>query len=771
MERPAPALIHAAYNSIFHSPLTISKLKDAAIDGHLREATIGKQELYTDDNGHNVPGRSIAWKVFLIPQAPLTSGLSPSPTSPLNHLKESRSRYVELLQEKLRAPDGSYEEGFNFPGQDGSSAEIQYKAGNWEQNNPLSLDEKNPWQEWFTAMELRRTIAQDVERTFPDMLYFRQPHVQNALTTILFLHCSQHPQIGYRQGMHELLAPIFYVIDYDSVLPSSSSSTSPLSPSSSSPDAQEFCDRTWVNADSWCLFELVMSSAREWYEWREPPSTPGGVANGPMQTDQYVPPIVKICNSIQMEYLRPVDPALWVRLQEVGIEPQIYGIRWLRLLFSREFGMFDCLPLWDGIFAADPSLDIAKWICVTMLVRVRNDLIPADYSGQLTALLRYPRFSPGSTTPALTPQPTLLLRQALFVRSSPNPTAGVTIVMENRDLLGITFEAPEPPPLPTRRLNRMPPGAGVRGHAGGRPGGVSLDVRYTGGATTPGGSGGVLQDLIASRFNDVNSAVLSTVSELRRNLPELSLPELSSTLSQRSATSTPDLALSQSPHSFNQTGSGIGRRIAAGGESSSSSTRFELEREIVAMRSVQVKLGEALDWSLDVLQKPRHPGEEDEERMHAVECVAYVRDILTSGDVGPGLDEKKLAKWDAPKPPPVLADPVSSPEDSPTTLSSNQSPAMSLSARPAHTIAARTPNQRPGLSTGANVVMPSRTSPFSRYEAPSAAAPNALAHGALGRAGALSPIFHVRSPSQPLPDTQKQVKKGPAAASDPLGVL
>ena len=28
--------------------------------------------------------------------------------------------------------------------------------------------------------------------------------------------------------------------------------------------------------------------------------------------------------------------------------------------------------LWDGLFAVDPSFDLALWICVAMLVRIRN---------------------------------------------------------------------------------------------------------------------------------------------------------------------------------------------------------------------------------------------------------------------------------------------------------------------------------------------------------------------------------------------------------------
>lgn len=46
--------------------------------------------------------------------------------------------------------------------------------------------------------------------------------------------------------------------------------------------------------------------------------------------------------------------------------------RWLRLLFTREFSMDDAMVLWDGLFACDPSFDLAPWICVAMLIRIRN---------------------------------------------------------------------------------------------------------------------------------------------------------------------------------------------------------------------------------------------------------------------------------------------------------------------------------------------------------------------------------------------------------------
>jgi len=43
------------------------------------------------------------------------------------------------------------------------------------------------------------------------------------------------------------------------------------------------------------------------------------------------------------------------------------------MLFTREFSMPDALKLWDGLFACDATLDLAQWICVAMLIRIRNE--------------------------------------------------------------------------------------------------------------------------------------------------------------------------------------------------------------------------------------------------------------------------------------------------------------------------------------------------------------------------------------------------------------
>lgn len=47
--------------------------------------------------------------------------------------------------------------------------------------------------------------------------------------------------------------------------------------------------------------------------------------------------------------------------------------RWLRLLLTRELPFSEALRLWDGMFAEDPSLGILDYVCIAMLLLIRNE--------------------------------------------------------------------------------------------------------------------------------------------------------------------------------------------------------------------------------------------------------------------------------------------------------------------------------------------------------------------------------------------------------------
>lgn len=118
--------------------------------------------------------------------------------------------------------------------------------------------------------------------------------------------------------MHELLAPLLYAIDFDSLDPSLAST------SSLDPELAELCDPTWIAADAHALFSVIMANVGEWYEWQEPPAPPH--TDGQVEIKPFIAPIVTICNTIHGQYLRNSDPALFAKLKESQIEPQIYGM-------------------------------------------------------------------------------------------------------------------------------------------------------------------------------------------------------------------------------------------------------------------------------------------------------------------------------------------------------------------------------------------------------------------------------------------------------------
>ena len=69
-------------------------------------------------------------------------------------------------------------------------------------------------------------------------------------------------------------------------------------------------------------------------------------------------------------------------------------------------------------------------------------VIPGDYSGQLTTLLRYPSPTSENKVEGAPHHTVLLLRQALALQMTPMPATGASIAMENRTLLNISLEVP-----------------------------------------------------------------------------------------------------------------------------------------------------------------------------------------------------------------------------------------------------------------------------------------------------------------------------------------
>lgn len=57
--------------------------------------------------------------------------------------------------------------------------------------------------------------------SYPDGcdVFFDAAPVRAAMINALFLWCRMHPTTSYRQGMHEIMAPLMFALEKDKVRP------------------------------------------------------------------------------------------------------------------------------------------------------------------------------------------------------------------------------------------------------------------------------------------------------------------------------------------------------------------------------------------------------------------------------------------------------------------------------------------------------------------------------------------------------------------------
>jgi hypothetical protein len=90
------------------------------------------------------------------------------------------------------------------------------KTAHLNMDNPLSQDPESIWGRFFRNAELERNIDKDLTRLYPEHgSYFQTPSCQAMLRRILLVWSLAHSEHSYRQGMHELLAPLLYVLHVD----------------------------------------------------------------------------------------------------------------------------------------------------------------------------------------------------------------------------------------------------------------------------------------------------------------------------------------------------------------------------------------------------------------------------------------------------------------------------------------------------------------------------------------------------------------------------
>ncbi|CAK9217750.1 unnamed protein product, partial [Sphagnum troendelagicum] len=415
---------------------------------------------HPQSNNKNWKLRGVQWRVDL--------DVLPRKPAPVDELRraaaDGRRRYAELRRRLLVDPH---------------LMENCQTQAQLNQDNPLSLDPESVWGQYFRNTELERTIDKDLMRLYPENgSFFQSPGCQAILRRILLVWSLIHPESSYRQGMHELLAPLAYVLHVDvnhlqhikyqcedrfddpfdrfsapwtTIMERSANVSIPRAaggketlssnsntegtarlgstgaccePSGDDEDMQALIlgsdnygaegelgallSSRFLEHDAYCMFDALLSGQKgavvmaNYFLTSSGPSSFGGN-----------PPVLEASDAIYRA-LAAVDKPLYMHLVELGIEPQYFTLRWVRLLFGREFLLENLLLLWDAIFSASNTpissgveqenfssniqysarSAFISSLAVAMLLYVRPVLLASpDAAGCLKRLLNYPQIS------------------------------------------------------------------------------------------------------------------------------------------------------------------------------------------------------------------------------------------------------------------------------------------------------------------------------------------------------------------------------------------
>lgn len=100
-------------------------------------------------------------------------------------------------------------------------------------------------------------------------------------------------------------------------------------------------------------------------------------------------PLYDQMNSIHHHILRRCDPPTARHLSQLGVEPQMFLLRWVRVLMAREFELPQVWQIWDAIFSLTPSdFSFINVLCVAVVREYRNDIQAAEDATSVLLALR-----------------------------------------------------------------------------------------------------------------------------------------------------------------------------------------------------------------------------------------------------------------------------------------------------------------------------------------------------------------------------------------------
>ncbi|ORC87696.1 rabGTPase-activating protein [Trypanosoma theileri] len=304
----------------------------------------------------------------------------------IHNTVEQRSRTVASVgqhsQKKIcfGDSDSSDDDNNNNNGENVDNSKVE---------NPLQPTAGGAYALRYLVDEIRTIALKDIVRLHWDLPLFEQENIKETLLNILVNYCLRH-NCEYRQGMHEIAAFVLYLTHTDAFLIHNLSREDAGVHTTLLHTFTIVCPLEGVTALSFFIFESIMTSRglnlSKWFYKNH--------ADDSMRDD-----IVSAAHKVQGEFLERLDPVLHNQMNVVySIEGTSYLIRWLRLLFLREFSLIQCADLWDvflserfllGESVYNLSESTVTMFAAVMLLYVKSELM-MDCIDALRRVMKYP---------------------------------------------------------------------------------------------------------------------------------------------------------------------------------------------------------------------------------------------------------------------------------------------------------------------------------------------------------------------------------------------
>ncbi|KAG6974256.1 hypothetical protein JG688_00003140 [Phytophthora aleatoria] len=114
-------------------------------------------------------------------------------------------------------------------------------------------------------------------------------------------------------------------------------------------------------------------------------------ADKPLSSADQLPvsPLDDQMNRIHHHILSRCDPPTARHLANLGVEPQIFLLRWVRVLMAREFETPQVWQIWDAIFSLTPSdFSFINLLCVAVVREFRDEILAAEDATNVLLSLR-----------------------------------------------------------------------------------------------------------------------------------------------------------------------------------------------------------------------------------------------------------------------------------------------------------------------------------------------------------------------------------------------